>query len=415
LENIKKRESKLAGLGLLALLLTTFLTSMGNLPAASAEDFASPDFRFVWNRTDKLVQDGAATRTYLWGPAPFTGAVWEEYDGAPGGKRLVQYFDKSRMEITNPNGNKLSPYYVTNGLLARELMSGRMQVGDNRFIQREPYDKGVAGDADDTTGPTYKALNGLTAPTADDTGILVAASVNRNGEVRYDVGDYGKRHQVRNAHYEASTGHNIASPFWYFLNQSELIGTGQGSLVIGRLFDPVYYATGLPITEPYWARVKVGGVTKEVLVQAFERRILTFTPTNPAAYLIEMGNVGRHYYDWRYNSGSSTPPPPPPSQNACAQVPNPINANLRPGKCVQAGQVISMDIGNFFPNEEVGFWLTDPYENIVAGTNKTLNIGEEGAQYGLEFDTSDLYSGQWYWVFQGTTSHRKAIVYFLVN
>lgn len=55
---------------------------------------------------------------------------------------------------------------------------------------------------------------------------------------------------------------------------------------------------------------------------------------------------------------------------------------------------MSYDVGNFYANEQVGFWLTDPYEDVVLGTNKTLNIGSEGAQYGLEFDTSDLYSGQ---------------------
>lgn len=408
----KKRWPYRTRLALVAMVLMTVLTSLGNAPTASAADFAAPDFRFVWDRTDKPVKDGRTSRTYLWGPEPFTGALWEEYDQAPGGKRLVQYFDKSRMEITNPNGNKLSPYYVTNGLIARELMSGRVQVGDNRFVQRAPSQRGVAGDADDATGPTYAALDKHTAGDTDSVGILVAGSINRNGDIRYDVGDYGKRYQVSYAYYERTTNHNIAGPFWSFLNQTGLIGTGQGNLVNGRLFDPVFYATGLPITEAYWARVKVGGVTKDVLVQAFERRVLTFTPSNPPAFQVEMGNVGRHYYDWRSGSGTNNPPP---AENACAKVPNPVNANLRPGKCVREGQVISMDIGNFYPNEEVGFWLTDPYDNVVAGTNKTLNIGDEGAQFDLEFDTTDLYSGQWYWVFQGTSSGRKAIIYFLIE
>ena len=43
--------------------------------------------------------------------------------------RLVQYFDKTRMEITDPNGDQNSIWYVTNGLLVVELMSGRMQIG----------------------------------------------------------------------------------------------------------------------------------------------------------------------------------------------------------------------------------------------------------------------------------------------
>jgi hypothetical protein len=37
-----------------------------------------------------------------------------------------------------------------------------------------------------------------------------------------------------------------------------------------------------------------------VLVQAFERRIMTYTPSNGAGFQVEMGNVGKQYYSWRY-------------------------------------------------------------------------------------------------------------------
>ncbi len=57
---------------------------------------------------------------------------------------------------------------------------------------------------------------------------------------------------------------------------------------------------GLPITEPYWARVMVNSEPRWVLVQAFERRVLTYTPSNAPNWQVEMGNVGRHYYAWRY-------------------------------------------------------------------------------------------------------------------
>jgi hypothetical protein len=39
----------------------------------------------------------------------------EPYADAPGGKRAVLYFDKTRMEITNPEADPSSPWYVTNG------------------------------------------------------------------------------------------------------------------------------------------------------------------------------------------------------------------------------------------------------------------------------------------------------------
>ena len=35
-------------------------------------------------------------------------------------------------------------------------------------------------------------------------------------------------------------------------------------------------------------------------VTVFERRVLTYTPSNPAPFKVEMGNVGQHYLAWRY-------------------------------------------------------------------------------------------------------------------
>jgi hypothetical protein len=64
----------------------------------------------------------------------------------------------------------------------------------------------------------------------------------------------------------------------------------------------------LPISEAYWTRARVGTIPRDVLVQAFERRVLTYSPDNPAGSRVEMGNVGQHYLAWR---GSAAPPPPP--------------------------------------------------------------------------------------------------------
>ncbi|MEZ4569678.1 MAG: hypothetical protein R2849_04990 [Thermomicrobiales bacterium] len=48
----------------------------------------------------------------------------------------VQYYDKARMEITNPGSDSDSIWYVTNGLLVVKLVTGKMQVGDNRTATR---------------------------------------------------------------------------------------------------------------------------------------------------------------------------------------------------------------------------------------------------------------------------------------
>jgi plastocyanin len=293
--------------------ITFFSTSLSF--QANAATFADPAFQRLWNRTDQQVSDGRVSRTYLWGPEPFTAATQENYMEAPNGSRLVQYFDKSRMEINNPGGDQSNPFYVTNGLLARELISGQLQLGDNMFDGRAPANIGVAGDIDDTSGPTYATLNGFTGATTNATGNPVTKMLGRDGTQSDGTADFGK-YNVTQADFESATDHNIASPFWTFLNQTGPVQNPGGQVVNGRLFDPVFYATGLPITEAWWAKVKVAGTVKDVLVQAFERRVLTYTPSNPAGFQVEMGNVGRHYYLWRYGTtgASATPTPTPTTQ-----------------------------------------------------------------------------------------------------
>ncbi|MDB5078695.1 MAG: L-sorbosone dehydrogenase [Chloroflexi bacterium] len=269
-------------------------------PTSGNNGISNADFERIWQRTDQPVKNGTTSRSWLWGPAPFTGAVQESYSETSGGNRQVQYFDKSRMEINNPNGNRQDPFFVTNGLLVRELVSGRLQTGDNRFENRAPAGIGVAGDIDDTSGPTYQTLNGLTGPAGRKTG-QITTTLDRSGKVGDNPADFA-RYNTRSVYFVPETGHNVASPFWDFLNQSGPVYDAAGQLVSARLFDPLFYATGFPISEAYWARVKVGGQVRDVLVQAFERRIMTFTPANPAGFQVEMGNVGRHYHLWRYGN-----------------------------------------------------------------------------------------------------------------
>ena len=96
-----------------------------------------------------------------------------------------QYFDKSRMEITFPDGDRSSPFYVTNGLLVVELISGRLQTGDNSFEDRSPAIVNVAGDATDPDGPTYASFSNLldTPPLPFDRPIVQTISPRRRGRV----------------------------------------------------------------------------------------------------------------------------------------------------------------------------------------------------------------------------------------
>src|SRR5205823_9183881 len=111
--------------------------------------------------------------------------------------------------------------------------------------------------------------------------------------------------------YNTETKHNIADKFWDFLNLSGPVIGADGKQSNARLSDPWFYTTGYAISEPYWANVKIAGKQQDVLIQLFERRVLTYNPSQTAQWQVQMGNIGAHYYDWRYKkSGNQAFPNP---------------------------------------------------------------------------------------------------------
>lgn len=286
-----------------------------SMPAATPglpSGFADPSFQRTWASTDLLINQGKIKRGYYWGPSP--GEVkQEQYVEGQGGTRLVQYFDKSRMEINNPNGDKNNPFYVTNGLLTVELVTGKMQVGNNAFVDRFPANIPLASDVDDANAPTYASFSGLLSPVTDLSGQNAITVIDKAGNTDSDpsfASDSGSKF----VHFEPSTGHNIPAVFWDFLNSQGPVV--QNNVVVhAQLSNPWFYAAGYPITEPYWARVKIEGKPNTpVLVQLFQRRVLTYVPSLPAGFKVQVGNIGQHYYDWRYKNagagpGGTTPPP----------------------------------------------------------------------------------------------------------
>jgi len=290
-------------------------------PASSQVQFADPAFQTTWERTDGPVAATAVERGWVWGAVPGR-TLAEPFEGVPSNSHLVQYFDKGRMEINNPSGNKNDPFYVTNGLLAVELISGLQQNGVTTFQKRSPAVINLASDADDPSAPTYQSFNGVSnipgAPnerrSTASIGTTVRTAIDRLGNTQpwpQDHPDYG----VRIAYFEPTTGHNIPDVFWDYLNQQGKIIQG-GKLVTGPLFYPWMVVTGYPISEPYWSYVKVAGSYTDVLIQAYERRVLTFVPHLQSGFKVQMGNIGQHYYDWRYlnaggggGGGPATPTP----------------------------------------------------------------------------------------------------------
>ncbi|OAN48523.1 hypothetical protein A6A03_08045 [Chloroflexus islandicus] len=282
---------------LMVALMISGTTSLMAAPFSGRTTFADPRFAAVWTRTDGEAVRGG--RTWYWGPGPWFD-YGEFYRQSPNSARTVQYFDKARMEINNP-----AEGIVTNGLLVKELISGRMQLGDDPYdvSYREGSDVPVAGNprAANTIAPGYRDFagiatidNGYRDPSRLNQRVNTVISRSGNLSVRDDLA----KPETTIVQYNSVTGHNIPKVFWDFMNQRGRV-MENGRIVTAPIVDWLF-AMGYPITDPYWTRAVVGDTERDVLVQLFERRVLTYTPDNPAGYQVEMGNVGQHYFQWRY-------------------------------------------------------------------------------------------------------------------
>lgn len=203
------------------------------------------------------------------------------------------------MELTKKAGGQ-PENLVTNGLLTVELVSGQLQVGDTQFLQHSPATNPVAGDqVGNSLATTYASFNqgklAFGVPGATQAGDRIGQAVNEavsgNGQVSVLA---TTPISLKYARYFGETGHNVADVFNNFFQADPLDESKWLSVM------------GYPITEAFWAKDKVvvGGQQRDVLIQLFQRRILTYTPSNSAAFQVEMGNIGQHYYVWRYNFDS---------------------------------------------------------------------------------------------------------------
>jgi Tol biopolymer transport system component len=295
------------------LVIVTMLAGMiGMVSSASAEPatFNDPNMQIVWERTDRPVEMFVTQRSYMWGPNTLAGSPSTElYANSPGGNRTVQYFDKSRMEVNNPNGDRSNLFFITNGLLVREMVSGEIQLGDTQFQPKPPALEAVAGDPAPVNpdSPNYRTFHNIASlnndnPSPDRQGQAIVESIDKSGTISTTT---SPDPSVTYGQFEPTLQHNIANKFVDFLNQTGPIFVN-GAIEQNQPVVNGVFLAGLPITDAYWVKAKVAGVEKDVLVQLFERRVLTYTPSNPQGFQVEMGNVGQHYFRWRYGSGPTT-------------------------------------------------------------------------------------------------------------
>jgi hypothetical protein len=225
------------------------------------------------------------------------------------------------MEQTQPGGA------LTNGLLTVELISGKRQFGDNTFTQFPPSNQVVVGDPTGTW-PPYSALNDSVFPNKVAQNKSPVATVYQPGGTLSTNAEQAAFPGAAFGSYETDPGgrygHNVPLAFSAFLQK--VPGGWQTAM-------------GYPITEPFWVNVPVNGNLTWVMVQAYERRVLSYTPTNPQGFQVEMGNIGRHYYQWRYvtDPGGVEGPPTPTvasastSSGACVTPVPPAPTVIRTG------------------------------------------------------------------------------------
>jgi hypothetical protein len=280
-------------------------------PAAAPVPFASPAFGAVWSPVDEPVLSGALQRPYLWGAGPSSAGLSEPYRDAPGGMRLVQYFDKARMELTDPARGT-----VTAGLLTRELVTGRIQIGDSPAaieVRGRGSTTAIVGDTTNTFPTYYQLRDRIDRPQPDATGQFVTDALamppdaTADSTVALQAGGMARAANDSNAqlmHFVPETGQTIPQAFWSFLLAGGMALDSDALVDRTPLFDWVS-VVGLPISPAYWVTARVGGVPTAVMLQLYERRVLTYTPTNPSAFQVEMGNIGQHYFQWRYLSADA--------------------------------------------------------------------------------------------------------------
>jgi hypothetical protein len=399
---------------------SVMLLAVAGASSAAPEGFADKAFLDIWQRTDAPVLDGKTQRSWYWGPQPGR-ALEEPYNGAKGGTRLVQYFDKARMEINDPNADRKSEWFVTTGLLVVELVTGKQQVGDKEFVPRQAAEIAVAGDGltDDPDAPTYTSFRlvaSLGGPgnnrAPNMTGKSVTATINRSGQVGSNTG-LGLYPGAKLAAYSDVLGHNIPQAMWDFLN---LKGTIQqdGKLSANQTLANWVFVMGYPISEPYWARVKIGGVFNDALVQLYERRTLVYVPALEKGWQVQMGNVGQHYHRWLY--GGPLPPPlfalPSPTQ-ALPTIPDPIDASIDPNSA-PSGTALELSLSDFQPGEDIVSWFTAP-DGTARDARINLKAGPDGRVESVILPTDGLATGLWAITFHGKASNHESVAYFYLS
>lgn len=250
------------------------------LPVEPTQQSAIADPAFVqyFQRTSEQGQ------ALLWGNGPIATLV-EPFTGAPGNRRLVEYFERGRMELATEDGED----EVTTGLLVREMATGDVQVGYDSFVRSDPapvalFNSTTASFASVTYADFSEDARSRTPDRTTSAGIVTDWLLPGG-----NTDERATPERISLTRFDEKTGHNIPGVIDSWLAMAPLDG-----------LTPLE-ALGHPISEAYWVESGKGpsGVS---LVQLFERHVVVYTPGMPEGERFSLARSGRHYYEWRYAS-----------------------------------------------------------------------------------------------------------------
>lgn len=200
---------------------------------SSQEAVAKPFINHYWNNNGQRVLGYAQTLML------------------DGGGYPVQYFEKGRIEDHSLETS--DPRW--------QIMYGRLTVDMMESAPQIP----VSGSSI-TYGDLYAYTNARFAPPAGFTGGTIA--VEGGVFVPYDP------------QLQPVSGYIVPSYFWEYINRTDLFPRGWVSDV------------GLPLTNSFETTIVRDGVAETVMMQAFERTILTYNPYNAPEWQVERANIG---------------------------------------------------------------------------------------------------------------------------
>lgn len=265
-------------LAIMAIAVAIAFVSFFPIRHTESPSFATPAFQSAW-----VSEASAATRSVdLWGSEPLAWRV-EPYFGARNDRRVVQYFERGRMESESGSSE------VTLGKLAEELTTGEIDLGIGTSLERQPPEISIDSGEVVEDVPTYLTLNRFVHQSAEDrsrSGERVTDWVNNGGLVKRSSTPELRRF----AGYVEETGHNLPDVTVELFQRPEFQG--------GRWVD----SFGYPITEPFWAEYRRKDGMLPSLIQVFERRILVYTPGMDEGNAFTIASSGRHYSLWRYGT-----------------------------------------------------------------------------------------------------------------